>query len=85
MPRHELLPVYSVTARRALVADMFDLGLAPMDMTEHLKRELGRAVTVSTVYNDIAFLRKEGRITGRIRRSSGRGRVGRTGAGRGLS
>ncbi len=73
MKRHDPLPASSVTARRALVADMFDLGLAPMDMTEHLKRELGRVVSVGTVYNDIAFLRKEGRI----RRASGRGRVGR--------
>ena len=176
MLRHDLLPVYPVTARCALAADtalsgiievrlaefafeptargsegglnrtrkgiQFDLGLAPMDMVEHLKRELGRAVTVGTVYNtalpaiveikhgcmrvlvtlpecdigsasagcmredllrgsvcslircwkcsNIAFLRKEGRITGRIRRASGRGRVGRcrvgrAGAGRGLS
>ena len=50
---HDLKPVYSVAARRALVADMYDLGLMPQEMLQHIRRELGREVEISVVYNDI--------------------------------
>ncbi|WP_170563102.1 hypothetical protein [Ruegeria atlantica] len=65
MNRGYLPPVYSVTARRALIRDMFDMGMKPVDMTEHLRRELGRVVTLGTIYNDIKHLRAGGVIRGR--------------------
>ncbi len=57
-------PDPSVAARRALVRDMFKLGLMPAEMCEHLRRELGQAVTPGTIYNDLAKLRRTGRISG---------------------